>query len=579
MNRKVYANLLSTYGRRVGVWCGFILELLRAVMGRVISVIILAQIASAVARQDFTSAQHSIVLWAVLTFIANILSSFGELCAHRAENREYGRLGMIFYKKLANKDMSFYRNHKTGYLTPIYRQHVDSAMDLVRLIRGNALRTFVSLTGPIIILSVANWKIGLVALALMLSQVVYVWWSSAMANKYREASHEIYRRLSGEIADDITNIVAYWSSGSEQQAEGRLAGLIQQELRTFWKRRAMVIYLNLPRTTIVTALVASAFWIVLGSGSTLSSSVGLLVLTITYMFQIARNVDDLPDIISQHDELVTRLYPTFEVLNDEHETILDPLNPKKLAIDKGAIDIKNLTFHYVDDHNPKEVFRNLSLHIKGGESIGIVGLSGAGKSTLANLLMRFDDIQRGSIAIDGTNITNVRQSDLRAKIAYVPQEPLLFHRTIKENIAYHNPGASQAAIERAAKAAHAHDFIQDLPHGYNTIVGERGVKLSGGQKQRVVIARAILKQAPIILFDEATSALDSESEQIIQQALPEIIGRHTAIIIAHRLSTVANLDRIIVMQSGKIIEEGTHQALLQRKGRYYTLWQRQTSQL
>ena len=203
-------------------------------------------------------------------------------------------------------------------------------------------------------------------------------------------------------------------------------------------------------------------------------------------------------------------------------------------------------------------------------------MSGAGKSTLANLLLRFDEVENGSIQIDGIDIRDVRQSELRQNIAYVPQEPLLFHRSVRDNIAYYNTKVDIEEIVKAAKAAYAHEFIEKLPDGYETIVGERGVKLSGGQKQRVAIARAVLKKAPIILFDEATSALDSESEQIIQQALPEILGKHTAIIIAHRLSTVAKLDRIIVIHDGKVTEEGAHNGLLNMKGRYYSLWQRQT---
>ena len=221
----------------------------------------------------------------------------------------------------------------------------------------------------------------------------------------------------------------------------------------------------------------------------------------------------------------------------------------------------------------------LSLNtIKGGEQVGIVGLSGAGKSTLASLLLRFDEIDGGSIKIDNIDIRDVRQNQLRQKIAYVPQEPLLFHRSIKENIAYYNCDIEDAEIICAAKAAHAHEFIEKLPDGYDTIVGERGVKLSGGQKQRVAIARAILKKTPIMIFDEATSALDSESEQIIQRALPEIIGKQTAIVVAHRLSTVAGLDRIIVMHEGKIVESGTHEELLALNGRYNSLWQKQTSE-
>jgi ATP-binding cassette subfamily B protein len=299
------------------------------------------------------------------------------------------------------------------------------------------------------------------------------------------------------------------------------------------------------------------------------------------MFQIVRNVGSLPELITRHDDLVTKLYPTLKYLGHEYAQVQDPSKPKTLRVEHGAIDIERIRFGYVLAHQQRAhvpIFRDFSLHIRGGEHVGIVGLSGVGKSTLANLLLRFDDVDGGSIKIDGMDIRDVRQSELRRHIAYVPQEPLLFHRTIRENITYCCDHADDAEVIHAAKVAHAHEFIDKLPDGYDTVVGERGMKLSGGQKQRIVIARAILKKAPIMLFDEATSALDSESEQIIQRALPRIIEKQTAIVIAHRLSTVAGLDRILVMHEGKIVESGTHTELLVQNGRYASLWEKQTSE-
>jgi ATP-binding cassette subfamily B protein len=222
------------------------------------------------------------------------------------------------------------------------------------------------------------------------------------------------------------------------------------------------------------------------------------------------------------------------------------------------------------------VFDELNLHIQSGEKIGLVGPSGGGKSTLTRLMLRFDDVQAGSITIDGQNIADVTQASLRQNIAYVPQEPLLFHRTIGENISYGRPEAKQSEIAEAARKAKADEFITKLADGYKTVVGERGVKLSGGQRQRVAIARAILKDAPILILDEATSALDSESEVLIQQALWELMKGRTAIVIAHRLSTIQKMDRIIVLDDGKIVEEGTHKQLLAKKGLYAKLWSHQS---
>jgi len=216
------------------------------------------------------------------------------------------------------------------------------------------------------------------------------------------------------------------------------------------------------------------------------------------------------------------------------------------------------------------------LQIKPGERIGLVGVSGSGKTTLTKLLLRFADVEKGEITIDGQNIKKVTQESLRKNIAYVPQETSLFHRSIAENIAYGKPDASQAEIEHAAKLANADEFIKDLPNGYETLVGERGVKLSGGQRQRIAIARAILKDAPILVLDEATSALDSESEALIQGALKELIKDRTSIVIAHRLSTVMNLDKIIVLKDGKIAEAGSHTELLKKGGAYARLWSRQS---
>ena len=265
------------------------------------------------------------------------------------------------------------------------------------------------------------------------------------------------------------------------------------------------------------------------------------------------------------------------VFLDEPLLVSDIENAPDLVVSKGDIFFSDLSFWYTDAQTPTAVFEHFDLHIPAGERVGIVGISGSGKTTLTRLLLRLVDIQEGNIYVDGQEISKVSQVSLRRQIAYVPQEPLLFHRTISENISYGRPGASFEEIRQAAVDANALDFIEQLPDGFETITGERGVKLSGGQRQRVAIARAILTDAPILVLDEATSALDSESEQLIQEALQNLMKGRTAIVIALRLSTVASLDRIVVLKDGRIIEDGAHADLLAKGGEYAGLWRRQTN--
>ena len=241
-----------------------------------------------------------------------------------------------------------------------------------------------------------------------------------------------------------------------------------------------------------------------------------------------------------------------------------------LDVSRGAITFDHISFAHDDDPN-RVLFRDFSLQIEPNQKLGLVGTSGAGKTTLTKLLLRFYDPTSGAILIDGQDIRMVTQESLRQQIAYVPQEPLLFHRSIRENIAYGRPEATQDDIILAAKQAHAWEFITQLPEGLETVVGERGVKLSGGQRQRIAIARAILKDAPLLVLDEATSALDSESEALIQQSLETLMQGRTSIVVAHRLSTIAALDRIVVVDEGHIVEEGSHDELLARGGIYARL--------
>jgi ATP-binding cassette subfamily B protein len=278
-----------------------------------------------------------------------------------------------------------------------------------------------------------------------------------------------------------------------------------------------------------------------------------------HLNNLQRSVNDMEELVAIHDVAIG---------------IADARDAVPIRIQGGRIVFEDVTFHYGGHRTP--LYDGLSADIRAGERIGLVGRSGSGKTTFIKLVQRLYDVSGGRILIDGQDIALATQQSLRGQIAIVQQDPILFHRSLAENIAYGRPGASMAAIEQAARLANAHEFILRLPKGYGTLVGERGVKLSGGERQRVALARAFLADAPVLILDEATSSLDSESEALIQQAMERLMKGRTSIVIAHRLSTVRSLDRILVFDRGKVVEQGTHALLAKRAGGIYRgLFERQ----
>ncbi|MDP2598200.1 MAG: ATP-binding cassette domain-containing protein, partial [Candidatus Liptonbacteria bacterium] len=301
-------------------------------------------------------------------------------------------------------------------------------------------------------------------------------------------------------------------------------------------------------------------------------TLGTFVLIQLYIIGLGSRLWNFSQIIRDFYGSYADAVEMVEIMKLPHE-IKDVLGAKVLKVSAGEVVFKDMSFSF---NSTREVLKKINLSIRTGEKVALVGPSGAGKTTVVRLLMRFYDVTKGAIMVDGQNIREVTLKSLRDAISLVPQDPLLFHRTIMENIRYGKPSATDADVMRAATLAHCDEFIQDLPKKYETYVGERGIKLSGGERQRVAIARAILKNSPILVLDEATSSLDSHSESLIQDALDTLMEKKTVIVIAHRLSTIKKMDRILVMEDGAIIEEGTHRDLARlKRGLYAKLWKLQ----
>lgn len=380
----------------------------------------------------------------------------------------------------------------------------------------------------------------------------------------------------GELADVITNALNVKTFASEASELRRYQ--VTNGLRADMFLRAWRIAV---RNGWIIELFCAVIQMFVLIGAIVAVYKGRLGIATFLLFQvyILRIIDNIhrSTWIARQLEMVAGDGQEMAELMGQPPLVQDNPFAEKSKISAGAIEFDGVSFRYSDASNQEtDLFEKFNLQIKSGEKIGLVGPSGGGKTTITRLLLRFMDVQGGAIKIDDQDIKAIKQRDLRQAIAYVPQEPLLFHRTIKENIGYGQPDASDEEIIAVSKKAFAHSFIKDLPSGYETLVGERGVKLSGGQRQRVAIARAMLKNAPILILDEATSALDSESERLIQKALWQLMKDKTAVVIAHRLSTIQRMDRIVVLDEGRITEQGSHDQLLAKRGLYAKLWSHQS---
>lgn len=440
------------------------------------------------------------------------------------------------------------------------------------------LPSIVMLVGASVLLG-SYWPV--MGLVVALGSVIYITFTVLMSVGYVAPAASLANawdtRLGGSLADAVSCNSVVKAFGAEHREEERLKHVLSKwdtRTRRTWKRGTLNGTIQGFLMTLMQAGILGTglyMWTQgLASAGDITFVLAMFFVLQGYLRDVGMHIRNLQRSINDMEELVA--------LNGMRLGVEDKAGAKPIAIKDGAIRFDHVTFRYGSHATP--LYRDFSVAIKPGERVGLVGHSGSGKTTFVKLIQRLYDINEGAITIDGQNIAEHQQASLRNQIAIVQQEPILFHRTLAENIAYGRPEASRAEIIEAATQANAHDFIMSLPKQYETLVGERGVKLSGGERQRVAIARAFLADAPVLILDEATSSLDSESEVMIQEAMERLMEGRTTLVIAHRLSTVRALDRLLVFDKGKIVEEGNHEALIRLQGGIYRrLFERQALEL
>lgn len=557
-------------------WLMVASQLVVALLTGVVAPIFVSQLLTSIANGQATLdgsvwllTGYAIVLFMgdVVVFRATILLSY----VTEVKMQSFAADKML--KHLSSKSLGYHSNRMSGGTVSDSQKLIGSIERFWDTLVYNVTPIVTTVVAVCIALSFIFWQyaVALAVLAVIIILVIIKVQASIMP--YGRKVAETSSASTAYFADVITNISAVKAFAREEEEQATYRGRLDAWRKANNAEMRKVLIITASFGAMMTVLNIAAFGAAVYATQWHIAPIGAVYLVISYTLNVVSQLWSVAHSTRSFIRILGDASPMISALEDPIE-LADPVKPEALRIKAGTIDFKDVRFTH--DENDHALFDNFNLSIPAGQRVGLVGQSGSGKTSLTRLLLRFSDVNQGTVTIDGQDIRNITQKNLHQSIAYVPQEPLLFHRSLRENIAYGSNNASEEQIRRAAKLANALEFIESLQNGFDTLVGERGVKLSGGQRQRIAIARAIIKDAPILVLDEATSALDSASEKLIQDALSNLMKDRTSIVVAHRLSTISKLDRIIVLDNGKIIEDGTHSQLIKLGGTYAKLWAHQS---